>query len=216
MTPALGFKPKSILFHSSSLSLTLPIELRWDVFMRENKRYRQENDTYCIDIYLTSILQLFDRRDPSPFKEKDLDEDFSRYLILSMNELRDAKKVKLAIKMPEHHPAFLKEKDIEEALYTYYSFEEENSRSDMVMLFRQGRHALLIGLSFLSLFYIGYFFTKDAHSWLIGLIAEGFHVLGWVAMWKPINIFLYEWWPIRDRINLMGRLQKLKVEIVTG
>lgn len=184
--------------------------------MREINRYRQEDGVYCIDIFLTSILQLFDRRDPSPFKEKDLDEDFSRYLILAMSELREVPQVKLVIKMQEHHPSFLKAKDVEEAIYTYYSFEHENSKNDLDVLFRQGRRTLLMGLGFLATCYAGYFFTKDSTNLFLGLLGESFHVLGWVAMWKPINIFLYDWWPIRDRINLMKRLLKLKVEVITG
>ena len=36
-------------------------------------RYREEDGVACIDILLVNILQLFDRRDPSPFREKDLD-----------------------------------------------------------------------------------------------------------------------------------------------
>ncbi len=184
--------------------------------MKENGRYRKENDVYCIDIMLTSMLQLFDRRDPSPFKEKDIEEDFSRYLILAMRELGDVERVKLVIKMHEHTPDFLKARDVEEAIFNYYSFELENSKNDMKVLFKQGRSALLMGLAFLALCYTGYVFTKDQPNLFFGVLGEGFHVMGWVALWRPINIFLYEWWPIMDRIKLMTHLQKLKVEIVTG
>jgi len=183
--------------------------------MDELNRYRQEDNVYCIDIVLSSILQLFDRKDPSPFKEKDLDEDFSRYLILAMRELTHAQKVKLVIKMQEHHPTFLKAKDVEEAIFTYFSFELESSQNDFRLLFRQGRITLLLGLAFLGSCYSIYFFTKDRSDLFFGFLGESLHVLGWVAMWKPINLFLYEWWPIHDRIVLMRRLTKIKVEIIT-
>lgn len=184
--------------------------------MDERTRYRRENEYYCIDIVLTSILQLFDRRDPSPFKERDLDEDFSRYLILAVSELRQAPKIKLVVKMQEHNPSFFRAKDVEEAIYTYFSFELENSKNDLRTLFTQGRSALVMGLAFLALCYTGYYFTRIQESLFWGVLGEGFHVMGWVAMWKPINLFLYEWWPIRDRINLMTRLQQIKVEIIVG
>jgi hypothetical protein len=184
--------------------------------MKENGRYRLEDDYHCIDIVLTSILQLFDGRDPSPFKERDLEEDFSRYLILAIREIGVQEKVKLVIKMQEHHPSFLKAKDVEEAIYTYYSFELENSRNDLRVLFKQGRSTLAMGLAFLAACYTGYYFTKDQATLFWGFLGEGLHVMGWVAMWKPINLFLYEWWPIKDRMALMSSLQHLKVEIVTG
>jgi hypothetical protein len=184
--------------------------------MKELNRYRTEDEYHCIDIFLSSILQLFDRRDPSPFKEKDLDEDFSRYLVLAVRELGDGNKVKLVIKMSEHHPLYLKAKDVEEAIYNYYTFELENSRNDLSVLFRQGRSALMMGTAFLVACYAGYIFSKDEQSLFFGVLGESLHVFGWVAMWKPINLFLYEWWPIRDRIKLMQQLQKIKVEIITG
>lgn len=183
--------------------------------MNEMNRYREEDGVYCIDIALSSILQLFDRKDPSPFKEKDLDEDFSRYLILALRELSHAERVKLVIKMQEHHPTFLKANDVEEAIYTYFSFELESSRNDLKLLFKQGRITLVLGMAFLGLCYSFYFFTKDRTDLFFGFLAESLHVMGWVAMWKPINLFLYEWWPIQDRIKLMRRLTKIKVEIIT-
>lgn len=183
--------------------------------MQEIARYRQEDGVYCIDMLLSSILQLFDRKDPSPFKEKDLDEDFSRYLTLAMRELSEADKVKLVIKMQEHHPTFLKAKDVEEAIYTYFSFELESSQNDLKLLFKQGRITLLLGSLFLGFCYSIYYFTKDQEGLFFGFLGESLHVMGWVAMWKPINLFLYEWWPIRDKIKLLTRLTQIKVEIIT-
>lgn len=33
-----------------------------------------------------------------------------------------------------------------------------------------------------------------------GLVSEGFIIAGWVALWHPMELLLYEWWPVaRDR-----------------
>lgn len=184
--------------------------------MKELSRYRREDDFYCIDIALNSLLQLFDGRDPSPFKEKDLDEDFSRYLVLANREIGLEKKVKLVIKMPEHLPNYIKAVDIQAAIYNYFSFELDNSKNDMRVLFNQGKNTLVMGLLFLLSCYTVFYITKDLNGLFWGFLGESLHVMGWVAMWKPINIFLYEWWPIHDRIKLMDHLQRIKVEIITG
>lgn len=180
-------------------------------------RYREENGVYCIDIYLTSSYQLFDRRDPSPFREKDLDEDFTKFLTLAMSELYHAKLVKLVVKMPEHNPVYLKSHDIEEAIYNFFSFEIETTQNELRGLFREGRWSFIMAVVFLTLCYMGAFFiTNHFEGVLFGALREGLTVMGWVALWRPINIFLYEWWPFRDRIQLLRRMQKIKVEIVTG
>jgi hypothetical protein len=191
------------------------------IFSRKNieqkARYRQEHDYYCIDIFLTNILQLFDRIDPSPFREKDLDDDFVKYLVLCMRELHSVSKVKLVIKMTEHNPKYLKGHDIEEAIQNFFSFEVENTQNELSQLFRQGRWALFMGILFLILCQFGVFFLAQNFSGvLVSALQEGITVMGWVALWWPINMFLYEWWPYKDDIKLFERLKKVKVEVVTG
>ena len=36
---------------------------------------------------------------------------------------------------------------------------------------------------------------------------------GWVAMWRPIEVFLYDWWPIRREARLYDRLAVMPVRI---
>jgi len=43
------------------------------------------------------------------------------------------------------------------------------------------------------------------------LLREGLSVLGWVSMWKPMEIFLYEWWPIRRERRACRRLVEAPV-----
>src|SRR6476620_1958227 len=42
---------------------------------------------------------------------------------------------------------------------------------------------------------------------------EGFIILRWVANWKPIEIFLYEWWPLARRRDLYRSLAVANVEL---
>jgi hypothetical protein len=36
---------------------------------------------------------------------------------------------------------------------------------------------------------------------------------GWVAMWRPLEIFLYDWWPIQAERKLFDRLSIMPVRI---
>jgi len=44
---------------------------------------------------------------------------------------------------------------------------------------------------------------------------EGLFIMGWVAMWQPISIFLYEWWPIREAETIFKKISALEVEILS-
>ena len=47
-----------------------------------------------------------------------------------------------------------------------------------------------------------------------GLIEESFLILGWVANWRPLEIFLYDWWPLARRRDLYSRLSVATVELM--
>ena len=40
------------------------------------------------------------------------------------------------------------------------------------------------------------------------LVEESFLILGWVANWRPLEIFLYDWWPLVRRRDLYRRLSE--------
>jgi hypothetical protein len=48
-----------------------------------NSYYKNEGDTYLIEIRLSNVSQIFNSFDPSPFLEKDLDEDAESYTALT-------------------------------------------------------------------------------------------------------------------------------------
>jgi hypothetical protein len=45
------------------------------------------------------------------------------------------------------------------------------------------------------------------------VIRESLLIGGWVAMWRPLEIFLYEWWGIRDEARLFDRLSAMTVRV---
>jgi len=45
------------------------------------------------------------------------------------------------------------------------------------------------------------------------LVEESFLILGWVANWRPLEIFLYDWLPLARRRDLYRRLAAAIVEL---
>ena len=45
------------------------------------------------------------------------------------------------------------------------------------------------------------------------IIQEGLIILGWVAMWRPLDIYLYRWWPIYRLGKIYEKLSTMPVEI---
>ena len=48
------------------------------------------------------------------------------------------------------------------------------------------------------------------------ILQEGLLILGWVAMWRPLQIILYDWWPIRRYARLYSNLATMPVKLVAS
>ena len=46
-----------------------------------------------------------------------------------------------------------------------------------------------------------------------GVARESLLIGGWVAMWRPLEVFLYDWWPIRAEARLFDRLSAMIVRV---
>ena len=46
------------------------------------------------------------------------------------------------------------------------------------------------------------------------LIQDSLVIGAWVALWRPLEIFLYDWWPIRAEARLFDRLGEMDVRTV--
>jgi hypothetical protein len=53
------------------------------------------------------------------------------------------------------------------------------------------------------------------NDWASEIFGEGMLIIGWVAMWRPLEIFLYEWVPIRRRCKIFAKLAEMKVIVQT-
>jgi hypothetical protein len=45
------------------------------------------------------------------------------------------------------------------------------------------------------------------------LLAEGLLIIGWVALWRPVEMFLYDWWPLLRRRRRFDSIARMSVEI---
>ena len=158
--------------------------------------YRQENGFYLIEIRLNKIDQIFNSLDPSPFIEREIDRNAKNYIVESLQELPINSKIKVLLYIP-HAIDRDASNLVAEAIHNYFDYCYDAKVKELRQLFRTGRISLAIALVFL-----GACITIDSliSSWFGGTIVkilhEGLFIVGWVAMWRPIEIFLYDWVPI--------------------
>ena len=45
------------------------------------------------------------------------------------------------------------------------------------------------------------------------MLSEGLTIIGWVAMWEPVYVFLYGWWPIVQKKNIYRKILGMDVKV---
>ena len=168
-----------------------------------------------IEVQVDEISQLFDTLDPFPFRERDLDKDAEEYIVGWARELPRSQPIEIVIYAPESELQSEHAKQLGAALSRYFSYRAAVIGRDLNELFRIGRKSLLIGLTALAAcVLIARGATAALGSGNVSrFIEESLIILGWVANWKPIEIFLYDWWPLARRRDLYRRLAVATVEL---
>jgi hypothetical protein len=169
-----------------------------------------------IELRVARIEQLFHTMDPSPFHEKDLDADAEEYIVSSAKELGHDKPLALLVHLDQPFVTSEMVDAVRDAVHAFFARQSELTRRRLRELFRIGRTSLAIGLVFLAASvaagdWMGRHLT---HSHVAQIIRESLLIGGWVAMWRPLEIFLYDWWPIRNERRIYDRLSRMPVRIV--
>jgi hypothetical protein len=59
---------------------------------------------------------------------------------------------------------------------------------------------------------LGFFAVKLIPTPLGSVLREGFLIVGWVANWRPLEIFLYDWRPMRRQLGILTSLGGMRIE----
>ena len=164
-----------------------------------------------IELRLNNVGQLFNTMDPSPFHERDLDHDAEEFILSWAREHEKDSELRLRVvlKQPADDEAA---GQVRESIRHYFEYRARMTRRELRDLFREGRTALVIGVLFLAATLVlrG---LIPASGWT-EFLREGLTICGWVGLWKPIDIHLYRWWPLKAHGELLARIGHCQVEVV--
>jgi hypothetical protein len=151
--------------------------------------------------------------DPSPFHERDLDDDAEEFIVGWAREFPRRDPVSLLVhvnQLPSHNDA---QHLVETAMHNYFAYRAKLNRFELRYLLKQGRDSLFVGLAFLAACVLTSQLLRLRSGTLPIILREGLIIAGWVAMWRPMEIFLYEWWPLLRKGRLYEKLSRMRVEV---
>ena len=172
-------------------------------------------DTGVIEVHVRELSQLFNSMDPSPFLDKDLDVDAEEFITGWARELPRDKPLALLVHLDQPVVQSREGPSLRDAVHSYFKHRAEMSGQRLRELLRLGRTSLVIGVFFLATcLLIGDWVTHLFPGRRAAeIVRESLTIGGWVAMWRPLEIFLYSWWPILRERRMQDRLSRMPVRI---
>lgn len=176
---------------------------------------RQEDDKWCIDVRLHSVRQLFDGRDPAPFREHLLDSDAVEFIFARVQELPRRVPIKLVFWVLKDAPQDLADNAIVNAVPKHFQYEKEKLARLIRAYVRRGPIYLLGGLSVIVL-------SPTLTEWFrvllpVGnfqrIMMEGISITSWVAVWRPLETLVYDWWPLWAQRRLINRVLDAEISV---
>jgi hypothetical protein len=176
------------------------------------KRARKRS---LIELRLGSVDQLFDPFDPFPIPTRDLAKSAEEFIVGWARDLPGDSELAIRFYLPEDAAAEVNAEDLAGAISAHFRYRADRKRGDMREQFTIARMSLVVGLAVLGACMglrqvLRDFLPEGA---LAGFFAEGLVILGWVANWRPIEILLYDWWPLGRVRRLFLRLSECPVEV---
>ena len=166
-----------------------------------------------IVVKVQTLHQLFNSMDPSPFHERDLDHDAEEFIVSWAQERSIRVPLKLVVHLGQKPESPDSGRLLTESVHNYFEYRSELNLREFHRLMREGWTSLVIGTAFLAACVtIGQAVAPHLGRWQ-PFLREGLTIMGWVAMWRPLDIYLYRWWPLRHLGRVYRKLSEMAVEI---
>jgi hypothetical protein len=171
-----------------------------------------------IAVRVQALGQLFDSLDPSPSHEQDVSPKVEEYIVESVHELSAKPPMALVVYIEQAEDLPDGGAIIGDAIRGHFARRARLLQRKLRRLLRRGVVSLAIGLAFLVAVLLIRTFVGQmmGERSLTALFRESLLIVVWVAMWRPLEILLYDWWPIVGERRLHDRLSRIPVRIMVG
>jgi hypothetical protein len=155
---------------------------------RPRSRYRIEDGQPILDVRVESMEQLFDRRDPAPFRDRDLDPALVEYLVDGARDLASVTPLRVEIWLGTAPSG-----DVADAVRAYFQDEIDRTNRRRHEQVRTGLIGLAIALAaVMVLIAVAGVVERRLPGTLGALLREALVISGWVLMWRPLDVLVYD------------------------
>lgn len=175
-------------------------------------------------LHLDDIQDIF--ADPEPGSDRYV--SGIDYLYSEIKTHSPREKFKVTIVLPQEKITEALVEKTREKVKRYCRFKIEENQKELIAQRHERSYALWVGLTVLVVgLVLAGILTLIARSIepsginlllavLLAIAGQGFVVAGWVAMWQPVELILYDWWPFRRDIRIYKQIADADIVIREG
>lgn len=163
---------------------------------------------------IQALGQLHDSYDPSPFHERALDPKAESYILSCARELPAGQPMTLVVEVPP--PLLAREAETAAAIHAHFALSQAAAQREIRARLATGRGLLLLGIAVLVPCLLLRQLIDSTAGTLMEAISEGLLILGWVALWKPLEVLLFERFERRQELQLLETLCRVPVRLVAA
>ena len=173
--------------------------------------YDKRNNAYKIEISLDKYEDIYNEWDPTPFKKRDIEEEFIKYVIDSSIDIPMKYNLDLYLYLPESMYDEKKEKNAKAAMKSYFNYMLDRNKRVLNTSIARCMRSSFIGLILLCIYYVT---IGDTVNDIARVLVEGISILGWVALWDVGEELLLNLITNYNRRRNLKRISRAKVEFV--
>jgi hypothetical protein len=148
--------------------------------------------------------------------EGELYEPGMEYLVSRLRGSRLARRGQLVLMLPPGKLEPDLESKVRRAIERYCRHTILESKRALNELLWTGLKALQVGMVFLASCLVLAAVTarwNAAPGSLGDILTQGLTIIGWVSLWRPVEIFLYEWWPLWRAVRVHDYILRMDIAI---
>ena len=166
-------------------------------------RFDADTNSYLIEVSLDDYDEVYDDWDPSPFKKRDIEDEFNDFIVDSATDIPLSSGVSIVLHLPEDKRSEEKEAILISAYRYFYGYIVQRLNKELTNQRMRAASYLVFSLIFMS---IGYFFTIEGSSMVLSVLHEGILIGGWVFLWEFITTMFISG---RDKVREYRMFQRL-------
>lgn len=158
----------------------------------------------------TELSAIFHPFDPAPLETRTVSDVADEYILNAFADLDNPSSVTMRIQLPPGDSTCCRE--VQEAFRKHFRESAAECRSELRDHFRDAIRSLGVSLVFaLVVVFLAQWIADLAESRLLDKVASGLSLAAWVSLWKPTEMLIHDWRPLRRTLRMREQLMAMNV-----